>query len=53
MHNKLPKRVKIDSRVGRRQYSERLGMIEPVFGNITENKGMNKFTVRGLSEASL
>ena len=40
-------KVKIDSPVGRRQYSKRLGAIEPVFGNITVNKGMNKFTLRG------
>ncbi|WP_028865084.1 transposase, partial [Psychromonas aquimarina] len=40
-------RVKIDSGAGRRQYSKRLGAIEPVFGNITVNKGMNKFTLRG------
>ncbi|MDO6428923.1 transposase, partial [Thalassotalea sp. 1_MG-2023] len=40
-------KVKIDSPVGRRQYSKRLGAIEPVFGNITINKGMNKFTLRG------
>ncbi|ABM03213.1 transposase, IS4 family [Psychromonas ingrahamii 37] len=40
-------RVKIDSSPGRRQYSKRLGTIEPVFGNITVNKGMNKFTLRG------
>jgi hypothetical protein len=39
-------RVKIDSSIGRRQYSRRLGMIEPVFGNITVNKGMNKLTLR-------
>jgi hypothetical protein len=38
-------RVKIDSSAGRRQYSKRLGTIEPVFGNITVNKGMNKFTL--------
>jgi hypothetical protein len=38
---------KIDSPIGRRQYSKRLGIIEPVFGNITVNKGMNKFTLRG------
>ena len=38
---------KIDSSPGRRQYSKRLGNIEPVFGNITVNKGMNKFTLRG------
>jgi len=40
-------RVKIDSSPGRREYSKQLGTIEPVFGNITVNKGMNKFTLRG------
>ena len=40
-------KIKIDSPIGRRQYSKRLGAIEPVFGNITVNKGMNKFTLRG------
>lgn len=45
-------RVKIDSRAGRRQYSKRLGMIEPVFGNITVNKGMNKFTLRGIDKVN-
>jgi len=40
-------KIKIDSSAGRREYSKRLGTIEPVFGNITVNKGMNKFTVRG------
>ncbi|WP_310733169.1 transposase [Colwellia sp. MB02u-10] len=37
----------MDSSAGRREYSQRLGTIEPVFGNITVNKGMNKFTLRG------
>ena len=40
-------KIKIDSSIGRRQYSKRLGAIEPIFGNITVNKGMNKFTLRG------
>lgn len=40
-------RVKIDSNPGRREYSKRLGTIKPVFGNITVNKGVNKFTLRG------
>ena len=31
---------------------KRLGMIEPVFGNITVNKGMNKFTLRGKGHKS-
>ncbi|HEY5716349.1 MAG TPA: transposase [Psychromonas sp.] len=40
-------RVKTDSSAGRRQYSKRLGAIEPVFSNITVNKGINKYTLRG------
>nr|WP_231100910.1 transposase [Pseudoalteromonas luteoviolacea] len=40
-------KVKIDSPKGRRTYSKRLGCIEPVFGNIKVNKGMNKLTLRG------
>jgi hypothetical protein len=40
-------KVKIDSPVGRRPYSKLLGAIEPVFGNITVNKSMNQFTLRG------
>ncbi|WP_231897834.1 transposase [Vibrio tapetis] len=38
---------KIYSPEGRRQYSKRLGCVEPVFGNITVNKQMNRFTLRG------
>ena len=45
-------RVKIDSSPGRRQYSKRLGAIEPVFGNITVNKSMNKFTLRGQTKVN-
>jgi len=40
-------RDKIDSPQGKRIYSHRLGMIEPVFGNIRHNKGMNRFMHRG------
>ena len=45
-------KVKIDSPMGRRQYSKRLGCIEPVFGNITVNKGMNKLTLRGQTKVN-
>ncbi|AXT32819.1 transposase [Pseudoalteromonas tunicata] len=45
-------KVKIDSPMGRRQYSKRLGSIEPVFGNITVNKGMNKLTLRGQTKVN-
>jgi len=45
-------KIKIDSPIGRRQYCQRLRAIEPVFGNITVNKGMNKFTLRGREKVS-
>ena len=45
-------KVKIDSPVGRRQYGKRLGCIEPVFGNITTNKGMNRLTLRGQTKVN-
>lgn len=38
---------KIDSDVGRYEYSRRLGIIEPVFGNIRHTKRLNRFTLRG------
>ena len=38
---------KIDSAAGRNIYSKRMGIIEPVFGNIKNNLGLNKFTLRG------
>ena len=38
---------KIDSDQGRHIYSQRLGTVEPVFGNITSNKKLNRFTLRG------
>ena len=37
----------IDSERGRRLYSQRIGTVEPVFGNIRSNKGLNRFTLRG------
>ncbi len=45
-------KIKIDSPIGRRQYGKRLGCIEPVFGNITTNKGMNKLTLRGQTKVN-
>ena len=38
---------KIDSDVGRYLYSRRLGIVEPVFGNIRHTKGLDRFTLRG------
>ncbi|MEW6087078.1 MAG: transposase [bacterium] len=38
---------KIDSVAGRYIYSKRMEIIEPVFGNIKNNLGLTKFTLRG------
>jgi hypothetical protein len=48
-------KIKIDSPIGRRQYSKRLGCIEPVFGNITTNKGIEQtdLTRPGQSECAM
>jgi len=38
---------RIDSDEGRQRYGRRFATVEPVFGNIRHNKGMNRFTLRG------
>ena len=38
---------KIDTAEGRRIYAKRLGIVEPVFGNIRAQKKMDRFTLRG------
>jgi len=37
----------IDSPAGRARYSERFATVEPVFGNVRYNKGLDRFTLRG------
>ena len=51
-NNKTPNLLKqmqekIDSQKGRHIYSQRLGTVEPVFGNINTNKRLNRFSLRG------
>ena len=43
---------KIDSRKGRHIYSQRLGTVEPVFGNINTNKRLNRFSLRGKTKVN-
>lgn len=38
---------RIDSPEGRARYGERFAAVEPVFGNIRYNKGLDRFTLRG------
>lgn len=40
-------KIKIGSDKGRHVYSQRLGTVEPVFGNINTNKRLNRFSLRG------
>ena len=37
----------IDSPQGRQLYGRRMATVEPVFGNLRHNKGLNRFTLRG------
>jgi transposase len=39
-------RAKIDTAEGREVYSRRMGIVEPVFGNIRSCKGLDRFTLR-------
>ncbi len=38
---------RIDSPLGKQIYEERLAVVEPVFGNIRSNKGLDRFSLRG------
>jgi len=43
---------KIDSEQGRKDYAKRMWTIEPVFGNITSNKRLNKLSLRGKAKVT-
>ena len=38
---------RIDTPAGRRAYGQRFATVEPVFGNLRSNKGLDRFTLRG------
>ena len=44
---------KIDSDEGRKIYSKRMGLIEPVFGNIRGTIGLDRFTLRGIKKVTI
>jgi hypothetical protein len=46
-------RNKIDTPEGRRQYSKRMSIVEPVFGNIRSCKRMDRFTLRGNTKVNI
>ena len=39
--------AKIDTQLGRKKYSMRMGIVEPVFANIRIHKRLDRFTLRG------
>lgn len=45
-HTEAMKR-RIDSPAGRALYARRIATVEPVFGNLRYNKGLDRFTLRG------
>jgi len=38
---------RLDTPEGRALYAQRFGTVEPVYGNLCHNKGLNRFTLRG------
>jgi Transposase DDE domain len=38
---------RIDSAQGKQMITRRFATVEPVFGNLRHNKGLNRFTLRG------
>src|SRR5690606_30232168 len=38
---------RVDSAKGKQIYSHRMSVVEPVFGNLGTNKGLNRFSLRG------
>ena len=46
-------KAKIDTPEGRRTYSKRLGIVEPVFANIAAQKGLDRFTLRGRAKVNV
>ena len=44
---------KIDTEEGRDMYARRMGIVEPVFANITFHKRLNRFTLRGRAKVKI
>ena len=40
-------RQRVDSAEGKEIYAHRMHVVEPVFGNLESNKGLNRFSLRG------
>lgn len=45
-------KLRIDSEHGKQVYSHRMSVVEPVFGNITANKKLKRFSLRGKTKVN-
>jgi len=45
-------KIRVDSQKGKQIYSHRMSVVEPVFGNITSNKGLKRFSLRGKTKVN-
>jgi hypothetical protein len=43
---------RIDAREGRQRYGQRFGTVEPAFGNLCYNNGLDRFTLRGRTKVN-
>ncbi len=43
---------RVDTQEGKLYYSHRMSVVEPVFGNIGTNKGLNRFSLRGKNKVN-
>ena len=40
-------KMRVGSQKSKQIYSHRMSVVEPVFGNVTSNKGLRRFSLRG------
>jgi len=45
-------KIRVDSKKGKQIYSHRMSVVEPVFGNITSNKALKQFSLRGKTKVN-
>jgi hypothetical protein len=45
-------KIRVDCKKGKEIYSHRMSVVEPVFGNITSNKGLKRFSLRGKTKVN-
>jgi len=45
-------KIRVDSQKGKQIYSHRMSVVEPVFGNVTSNKGLKRFSLRGKTKVN-